>query len=279
MVMGFLYDCMSRSWLCHSFPPLLSPFFLRPLDIVLREAFRQQKSKHFFGANGVISCKGTIFPLLPTHQPAYLSVSYRTSSRLDDNYHHRPSSSHRTIHNAKQAFPTNPLPYHTHHTTHAQPHTNNHKRRFLLLPLLFPKRVFMYTYREWLFCYFTYLPTYLVLFPAAFTQISNPRLWALHACPTYVRSKSQSIQSNPIQFNSNPFFVSFFLFCNYLFTLHYTYLEDWAGERLHGDLDAWVRHRRMGNRFFLFSLPSSYGWTDGWMGCGPLGKGMDTEMG
>lgn len=121
--------------------PPSKPCFSTTSRYRLTRSISAAEIKAFFRGKRRHIMQGNHIPPFTYNQPAYLSISYRTSSRLDDNYHHRPSSSHRTIHDAKQAFPTNPSPYHTTHHTRS-PHTNNHKRRFFAFSSAFSKTRF-----------------------------------------------------------------------------------------------------------------------------------------
>ena len=82
-------------WLAILFP-LLKGLFSRSLDIVLREAFRQQQSRHFFGQTALNHARQHLTPPLPQPTKPVL-LSYLVAP--DDNLHTLPSNN-----NHKSAF-------------------------------------------------------------------------------------------------------------------------------------------------------------------------------
>ena len=148
---GILYDCMSRSWLA-ILSPLLSPFF-HDLSISSYASISAAEIKAFFGANGVISCKGP-YPPFTYNQPAYLSliVPRRHWMTTTITVH---LLRNRTIHNAKQDFPTIPLPYHTTHHKRSPHITQTSTNGVFCFFLCFFQNAFSCTHiGKGVFCYF-----------------------------------------------------------------------------------------------------------------------------
>ena len=197
---GILYDCMSRSWLA-ILSPLLSPFFY-DLSISSYASISAAEIKAFFGANGVISCKGP-YPPFTYNQPAYLSLfvpcrHWMTSTITVHLLRNR------TIHNAKQRFSHHSLTI-PHYTPHTLSLTSlKQAQTAFFASFAFLQNAFSCTHiGKGFFCFFN-LPspvpagiyTILVFGSVMHALRSNPNRSNLN------RSNPNSIRSNPIQFKS-----------------------------------------------------------------------------
>ena len=135
--------------------PLLSPFFYDLSISSYAKHFGSRNQSIFSGQTASYHARDH---LPTTNQPIYLSliVPRRDWMTTTITVHLLRTEPYMT---QNKLFP--PIPHHTipHHTPHTHSLTQTITNGvFLLLPLLFPKRVFVYTYREWdLLFYLPYL--------------------------------------------------------------------------------------------------------------------------